>query len=319
MEDRLRWLLVAAFAPVVWGSTYYVTRHALPADVPLWGAVIRALPAGLLLLLLARRLPSGSWWWRSVVLGTLNTGAFFVLVYAAGQLLPSSIAAMIMSLSPIVMMLFAWLLIAERPTGAMVLGGLVGVAGVVLLLGGAGGGLDPWGVVASVAAMAMSGLGFVLTKKWGRGGDLVATTAWQLVAGGLTVVPVAVLVEGAPPRLDATALAGFAYLTLVGTALAYVAWFAALAHLPAGSVGLVGLLNPVTGTLLGLALAGEVLTGIQALGIAVVLAGLLLGQLRPRPHSSHPSSQVSHGPPGNRYAPARSDVGHQAAMTDCRR
>lgn len=109
---------------------------------------------------------------------------------------------------------------------------------------------------------------------------LVATTAWQLVAGGVLVVPVALVVEGAPPQLDATAAAGFAYLTLVGTALAYVAWFTALAHLPAGSVGLVGLLNPVTGTLMGVLLASEPLSPVQVLGIALVLAGLVVGQVR---------------------------------------
>src|SRR5690348_15660987 len=52
--SRLRWVAVTAVAPVAWGSTYVVTRAVLPPE-PLWGAVLRALPAGLLLLLVARR------------------------------------------------------------------------------------------------------------------------------------------------------------------------------------------------------------------------------------------------------------------------
>src|SRR3546814_4574768 len=94
MEVKRRWLwiLVASVGPVLWGAAYLVTRSALPADAPLWGAALRALPAGIVLLVLARRLPRGSWWWRSIVLGLLNFGAFFVLVYVAAQLLPSSVA-----------------------------------------------------------------------------------------------------------------------------------------------------------------------------------------------------------------------------------
>lgn len=61
MEATFRWVAVTAIAPVVWGTTYFVTHQFLPADYPLYGAAIRALPAGLLLLLVYRKLPHGSW------------------------------------------------------------------------------------------------------------------------------------------------------------------------------------------------------------------------------------------------------------------
>ena len=73
-------------------------------------------------------------------------------------------------------------------------------------------------------------------------------------------------------------LAAFGYVTVVATAIAFAAWFAGLKHLPAGTVGLLGLLNPVTGVLLGTLAAGDSLTARQLLGIALVLVGLLLGQ-----------------------------------------
>ncbi|MDQ7880198.1 hypothetical protein Q9R08_19565 [Microbacterium sp. QXD-8] len=76
MEDkRWTWILVTAIAPIAWGSGYVVTRNLLPVEAPLWGGVLRALPAGLIVLLLARRLPRGSWWWRSLVLGTSTWAA----------------------------------------------------------------------------------------------------------------------------------------------------------------------------------------------------------------------------------------------------
>ena len=52
-------IAITAIAPLIWGSTYYVTTEFLPAGYPITMAALRALPAGLLLLLFARRLPQG--------------------------------------------------------------------------------------------------------------------------------------------------------------------------------------------------------------------------------------------------------------------
>ncbi|MFI0714557.1 DMT family transporter [Streptomyces inhibens] len=278
MEDTLRWTLITAIAPVAWGTNYYVTHEFLPAGHPLYGAVIRALPAGVLLLALCRERPHGSWWWKSLVLGVLNMGAFFALVYLAAQLLPTSLASTIMANSPLVMMLIAWALVAERPQLPHLIGAGLGVGGVCLMLLTGATSIDPLGVLASVAAMVMSSWGYILAKRWSREVDVLASTSWQLIAGGLVLLPLAVVVEGAPPALDIPAVLGFGYVTVVATALAFVAWFAGLRHLPAATVGLVGLLNPVTGVLLGTMIAGEALTVRQLCGLALVLTGILLGQ-----------------------------------------
>lgn len=282
MEANLRWVLVTAIAPVAWGSNYYVTHEFLPADAPLYGGLLRALPAGLVLFAMCGKPPSGSWWWRSLVLGTLNVGAFFVLIYVAAQLLPTSVASTVMATSPVVMMLFAWLLLASPPHARHLAGAATGIAGVVLMLFSGAIAADLRGVAASVAAMAMSSLGYVLTKKWsaddGDRVDVLSLTSWQLVAGGLVLLPFAVLVEGAPPVLDGAAVLGFAYVAVVATALAFAAWFSGLRHLDAGTVGLVGLLNPVTGVLLGTVVAGEALSLRQLCGLALVLVGIALGR-----------------------------------------
>lgn len=288
-----KWVAVTAVAPVAWGSNYYVTHEFLPAGHPLYGALLRALPAGLLLLAVRRRLPRGQWWWRSLVLGTLNMSAFFVLVYLAAQLLATSIASTVMATSPVVMMLFGWLLLATPPRVRQLVGAGLGIVGVATMLGG--GAVDVRGVLASVAAMVMSSLGYVLTKRWSDGVDVLSLTAWQLVAGSLVLAPVAVAAES-PPHLDERALLGFAYVTVVATALAFAAWFAGLRHLDAGTVGLVGLLNPVTGVLLGTAIAGEALSVRQLFGLALVLAGILLphtGRRRPRTYDRRRAETVA--------------------------
>ncbi|MCM0639884.1 DMT family transporter [Cellulomonas wangsupingiae] len=296
MESTWRWSLLAAVAPVTWGAAYYVTAQTLPDSHPLWGSVLRALPAGLLLLVVARRAPRGAWWWRSLVLGSLNMSAFFVLVYVAAQRLPTSVASTVMAVSPFALALVAWPLLGQRPRVASLAGAGLGFTGVVAMLLTGSVQIDPVGVLAGTAAMLMSSVGFVLATRWKDEVDVLTTTSWQLVAGGLLLVPVAVAAEGAPPTLDARGWLGLAFLSLVATALAYVTWFTALRHLPASAVGLVGLLNPVTGVAAGLTLGGEHLTGRQTLGVVAVLAAVLLGQpavqarlrgRRPTPHPGH--------------------------------
>jgi probable blue pigment (indigoidine) exporter len=185
---------------------------------------------------------------------------------------------MIMATSPVVLMLLAWLLVAERPTVLALAGAVVGIAGASLMLLTAAVRVDALGVAASVGAMTLSSVGYILAKRWSGEVDVIASTSWQLIAGSLLLIPPAVVVEGAPPALTGDMLLGFGYVTVVATALAFTAWFTGLKHLPAASVGLIGLLNPVTGVLLGTLLAGDTLTGQQVGGIALVLAGLVLGQ-----------------------------------------
>lgn len=178
------------------------------------------------------------------------------------------------------MMLIAWLLLADRPTLLPVLGALLGFVGVGVMVLGDTVRIDPLGVAASLAAMLMSSFGFILTKKWAVGQKTIAITSWQLIAGGLLILPFALAFEGGMPTVDAPAVLAFAYAAVVATALGYVAWFAGLRHLPAGTVGLVGLLNPVTGVLLGTLVASEPFGPRQAVGTMLVLIGVLLGRKR---------------------------------------
>jgi len=277
MEAKWRWLALTAIAPIAWGSTYFVTRQFLPADHPLWGATLRALPAGLLLLAVARQLPKGSWWWRSLVLGLLNFGGFFVLLYLTALWLPGSIASSLMASAPLVLGAFGWAMLGERPTRWIGAGAVLGIIGVLLVVSTGGAGITLRGVLTSLVALVMSSAGAVLNKKWGAGMPLLATTAWQAVAGGVLLLVVAIGVEGAPPALDGAAVAGFAYVSLISTAVASLCWFYGLSKLSAGTVGIVGLLNPVTGVLLGTAFAGEQLAWVQVAGIVLVLASILLG------------------------------------------
>lgn len=267
--------LSTAIAPMVWGSTYFVTQHFLPPDRPLFGAAVRALPIGLLMLAFTRKLPHGEWWWKVAVLGTLNIGA---LIYLAALRLPGGLAATLTAISPIMMILLAWPLLRERPRLLSMIGAVVGFLGVGLLVLRAGFVVDAIGVIASLGAVSMASLGFVLVKRWKPPVDLLPFTAWQLVAGGLLLLPAALIVEGAPPALDGRAIGGFFYIGVISTGLAYVVWFRGLRRMEAGAVALIGLINPVVGTLLGVAFAQEKFGPAQLIGIAAVFFGVLAGQ-----------------------------------------
>jgi probable blue pigment (indigoidine) exporter len=283
MEAKLAWAAATAVAPVSWGVTYYLTRHVLPIDAPLWGSALRALPAGLVLLAVGRRRPRGAWWWRSAVLGVLNVGGFFVLVYLAAQQLPTSIAASIMALAPLALAGLGWLLLHEHPTAWMLTGAALGIGGVLLIVGAGPSAISVLGVVASLAALGISSLGAVLTKRWADETPVLASTSWQLLFGGAVLLVAAVATEGPPPRLDTPEIAGFGFVSLIATAVAFGCWFSGLSRLPAGMVGTIGLLNPVTGALVGTLAAGESLATPQIAGIGLVLLGILLGQAaRPR-------------------------------------
>src|SRR5918998_3633263 len=88
MERSMRDRLLTMLAPASWGTTYVVTATLLPPDRPLLAALLRALPAGLLVLLVVRRMPPAPiWWWRFLALGIVNFTAFFpLLFYAAYRL-----------------------------------------------------------------------------------------------------------------------------------------------------------------------------------------------------------------------------------------
>jgi len=279
MEDTsIRTLLVTAVAPVAWGTTYLVTENFLPPDRPLFAAAARALPAGLVLLAFRRQLPRGDWWWKAALLGLCNIGLFFPLIFVAAYELPGGLAATVQAMSPLAVMAIALPALGERPGVRRVVAGLVGILGVGLLVLRSGGEVSTLGLVAAVGSVLVSALGFVLVKRWPSPTDMLTTISWQLVAGGLVLVPVALLVEGPPPALSATNLGGLLWLTTMGTAVAYYCWFRGLVRMPAGAVSLVGLINPVVGTALGVLFAGEVFGWAQALGMVLVLGGVVAGQ-----------------------------------------
>ncbi|PPK98435.1 putative blue pigment (indigoidine) exporter [Kineococcus xinjiangensis] len=321
MSNRALLIATTAVAPLVWGSTYLATTELLPPGRPLLAALLRALPAGLLLVLLARRLPTGSWWWRAAVLGALNIGVFFALLFVAAHRLPGGVAAVLGAVQPLLVAALAPRLLGERTTALAAAAAGTGFLGVALLVLRADARLDALGATAALAGAVAMAFGTVLTRRWGQPAPLLATTGWQLVAGGLLLLPLTLAVEGLPATLNATHAAGFAYLGLLGTALAYVLWFRGVAALPATVVAPLGLLSPLVATVLGWAVLGQSLTGGQLLGAGLVLTALAAAQLagaRPAVRAAlesdpRPAPRPALPPVAGRVAPAAARVSRARA------
>ena len=278
MNARVVNILLTALAPISWGTTYIVATEFLPSGHPLLVASLRSLPIGILLTIGLRKLPQGVWWWRILVLGGLNIGVFQALLFVAAYRLPGGVAATAGAIQPLLVVWFSWLILNHKPAKLAIIAAVAGFIGVGLLVLSPGARLDLIGVLAAISGAGAMGMGTVLVKKWQPRVSLIVFTAWQLTVGGLMLLPIALVTEGAFTELTRTNLWGFIYLGLIGTGLAYGLWFRGISKLSAIAVSYLGLLSPVVATLIGYLFLQETLNPVQLIGVGVVLVSVIIGQ-----------------------------------------
>lgn len=273
----------AAVAPIVWGTTYVVTTQLLPAAHPMTASVLRALPAGLLLLAMRPGLPPRGWRLRTAVLGMLNIGCFFPLLFIAAYRLPGGLASVVGALQPLIIIGLTLVLRWGRPSLAHLLWGIVALIGVSLVSVTGGESFDLVGFGASVLGTVSMASGILLTRRWGTPPNThpLNSTAWQLIVGGAAIIPLIPVFDWGPWDPTAGGLAGYAWLTFIGGALAYSLWFRGARALAPTGIALLGVLSPVTAAVLGWVVLGQALTLVQIIGFVVALGGSLGGQLTP--------------------------------------
>ncbi len=271
-------ILLTATAPVIWGSTYIITTEFLPPDIPLTIAALRALPAGLLLLLLVRQLPERDWIVRILGLGALNFAIFWALLFVSAYRLPGGVAATVGAVQALAVVFLSRLVLGISIRFLAVFAAMLGMGGVALLLLTPTAALDPVGIAAGIgAAVAMAG-GTVLSRRWRPPVPLLTFTAWQLTAGGLLLVPVALVVEPDVPVFTARNWSGMAYLSLIGAAVTYAVWFRGVDRIAPSAISTLGFLSPVSAVVLGWVFLGQALSPGQVAATGIILASVLISQ-----------------------------------------
>nr|WP_314627608.1 EamA family transporter [uncultured Janthinobacterium sp.] len=271
-------IVLTALAPLIWGSTYIVTSELLPPERPFTAALIRVLPAGLLLLLIMRRLPTRRDWGRVLILSALNIGVFQALLFVAAYRLPGGLAAVVGAIQPLLVMGLAWGVEGRRPARLALGASVLGVAGMGVLLLSPRTVWEPVGIAAALGGTACMAAGTYLTRRWKPDLPVLALTGWQLLLGGLMLAPVAWLADAPLPALSGQQVLAYAYLCLAGALLAYALWFRGIARLSPVAVSSLGLLSPLMAVVLGWAVLGQAMTGWSMLGLLLVLASVLAVQ-----------------------------------------
>lgn len=272
-------LLVTALAPLIWGSTYVVTTELLPSGYPITASALRALPAGLLLLLIVRHLPRGEWWWKSALIGAFNFTIFQTMLFISAYRLPGGVAATVGAIQPLLVIVLARFFMGNPIRLLSIVGGLAGISGVALLVLTPHAKLDMIGIVAGLIGAVSMAFGTVLSRHWQPPVSPLTVTAWQLTAGGILLVPIAVIFEPALPPLTLNNWLGFSWLGLVGGAFAYIVWFRGISRLESSAVSSLGFLSPLMAVILGWVLLGQQLSALQMAGMAVVLVGVWMSQM----------------------------------------
>ncbi len=261
---------------VLWGASSAATKYGLSAFGPCSLALLRFLPAALLLFALCRRqklivpiqptdrLPL-------FVLGFVGIALTYSILYYGVARTTASDASLLFACEPLLIALAAFLFLRERLRAAQWAGLLLGLVGIRLI---AGAGLGNW--------IALLGLSFecstsVIGKRLtGRYPGLLVV-AWELLIGSLLLLPVA-LWEFAhhPPVITLSAIAGTVFLALICTALCYGVWYRLMERFPVSQLAVFILIQPLCGPLWGWLLRGEGLRPQSALGGALVIGGIAL-------------------------------------------
>lgn len=270
-------IFLTALTPMIWGSTYIVTTELLPSGYPFFAALLRVLPAGIILILLTRQLPKKWDWLKIMVLGGLNIGIFQIMLFIAAYRLPGGLAAILGAIQPIiVLVLMASIARMSIPKAAW-FAAVLGLLGMVVMLYNPSMNIDIIGVVAALLGALSMAFGTFLSRYWRVDLPLASFTGWQLFFGGLLIVPLFINMEDWP-LMTLTNVLGYSYLCLFGALIAYLLWFQGIQRLSPAVVSSIGLLSPVTAFFLGWLFLGQSLTLISMIGFVMILGSIFMIQ-----------------------------------------
>ncbi|WP_251863790.1 DMT family transporter [Achromobacter sp. Marseille-Q4962] len=272
--------LVLMFATiVVWAGSWIAMKLVVPYIGPFDFVALRYVVGSLVLFALAialRRPLAMPPFGLTLLIGLTQTAGFQGFVQSAlvsGGVGKVSLMAYTM---PFWVVLLAWGLLGEKPGTRHAAGIALAAAGLICFI-------EPWGGMGDVKPVLLGlgsgfcwGVGTVLSKRMfdRHAPDIMTFTAWQMLFGGLVMVPVAYLVPQEPAHWGWPLAAGMTYIILIATAAGWLLWLEVVRRVPASIAGLSSLGVPVTAMLLAWAILSERPTLVELAGMGLILAGI---------------------------------------------
>ena len=280
---------------LLWSTGFVGAKYGLPYADPFTFLGVRLLVAGLLLGLLALLLRSAGMaarpqYGRAAVAGLLlHAGYLGGTFYAISLGIPAGVAAVVVSLQPVLTAVLAARVLGEHPTRRQWLGLALGAVGVALVVGpgitAAGGSATSFstaGLVACLVALASGTAGTVYQKRHGDGIPLVWGTAVQYAAAAAVLIAVAAATEDMTIRWTGKFVASFVWLVLGLSLGAVLLLLLLLRRGTASSVSSLYYLVPPATAVEAYLLFGERVSPLALVGIAVTALGVALVVVAPR-------------------------------------
>ncbi len=291
VKNRALELVLLCTLSLLWGSSYAFIKLGVETIPPITFIAARTVIAGVLLLAVLRlrglRLPrEGRYWRRSFIQALLNSVIPFTLIAWAERSVDSGLAAILNSTTPIFTFLLAWLFVRhEKATMVRLFGVIAGLAGVALIIGmqavgGLGhGGIAPLAIVAATVCYA----GAALFGRQFRGLDPMMPAAGSLISGATILIPLSLIVDrpwySTPSGSSLLALVA---LAVFSTALALVIFFRLIETLGSLATTAQAYLRVPVGVAIGMVFLGESLAPTAAIGLVLVVTGVVSMTLSPR-------------------------------------
>jgi drug/metabolite transporter (DMT)-like permease len=294
---RFGWVALGyAVVVLIWGTTWYVIRLQLNGTAPHAAAALRMGGAAAIFFAIAlfggtslRVAPAH--WRLLIVQGMCFYGLNYLAVYTGSQYLSSGVVAVVFSVSVPFNLLVEWLWYRITPKPALVAASLIGMAGIALVFRSELGRMTPdphaaWGLLLVICAALVVAVGNVLGMRLAAGEvGPVRVNAYGMLIGAL-VLALWGLGSGTPwiVKPNTEWLAGYAYLVLIGSVLAFWIYMRILPLIGAVAGAYVVVLAPVVALVISALMEGLPLRPPMLLGVALLLAGnaLVLQQRRRR-------------------------------------
>lgn len=270
---RLRLGLALASVYIIWGSTYYAIGEAVRTIPPFIMASSRFLLAGVMLYAWRRAAgaprPTLRHWKSATIIGLFLILGGNGFVSWAEQRVPSGLAALIISVTPVVIVVVDWLRPrGPNPGGLVIMGLALGLVGMVILVGPArleaAQGADAFSTFMCVLAPTLWAIGSVYSRHVEQSPDLLLAAGLQMLVGSVWLA-LAALVTGEFNDFHASAitrgsLTAWLYLVLIGAIVGYSSYLYLLRHTTPAVATTYAYVNPVVAVFLGWFLGGEVVT-----------------------------------------------------------